>query len=247
MTVKRISIVLPLLGAMACIATGDPGRNASVQVSFATQATTASLSRQPAFGAAQVHDTIIGSDTLVYTSVEIVLREIELKRVETPDCAPDGGDDDPCEEFEAGPVLVSLPLTPGAEQTFALDTVPAASYNEIKLEVHKPDDGDPEDQAFLAAHPDFAGISIRVRGTFNGQAFEYTTSLDVEQQLALTPPLVVTDGASTNITIFVDVSGWFVKDGALMDPASPDRSAVDENIKRSFEAFEDRDHTGSHD
>jgi hypothetical protein len=245
--VKRLPIVLPLLGALACVATTDQGRNASVQVSFATQAQTAtSSSRQPSFDMAQVSDTAIGGDTLRYSSVEIVLREIELKRVESPTCSP-GGEDDPCEEFRTGPVLVSLPLAPGAEQTFALDTVPAATYNEVRFEVHKAEGTAAADQAFLAAHPDFAGISIRIRGTFNGQAFEYTTALDVEQQLMLTPLLVVTDGSSTNITIFVDVGGWFMNNGALMDPASADRSVVEENIQRSFGAFEDRDHSGSRD
>lgn len=244
---KRIPVVLLLLGALGCLTTSDQGHNASVQVSFATQAqTAASLSRQPSLGVVQVNDTIIGTDTLVYASVEIVLREIELKRVETTACAP-AGEDDPCEKFEAGPVLVSLPLTPGAEQTFGLDTVPAATYSEIKFEVHKAEGSDSTDQAFLAAHPDFAGVSIRVRGTFNSQPFEYTTTLDVEQTLALVPQLVVTQGVSTNITIFVDVSRWFVKNGVLMDPANPDRSVVDENIKQSFGAFEDRDHSGSHD
>jgi hypothetical protein len=245
MAVKRLLAVLLLIGASGCLGSSDPGRNASVQVSFATQAQTgASLSRQPSFGVAQVNDTIIGSDTLIYTSVEVVLREIELKRADVTACS---GEDGSCEEFEAGPVLVSLPLTPGAPQTFALDSVPPATYGEVDFEVHKAEGTDPADQAFLAAHPDFAGISIRVRGTFNSQVFEYTTTLDVEQELTLAPHLVVAEGASTNITVFVDVSGWFVKTGALMDPANPDRNVVDENIKRSFGAFEDRDHSGSHD
>jgi hypothetical protein len=244
--VKRFPMAPLLIAAMSCATTSGQGNNASVQVSFATQAQTgASSSRQPSFDVTQVKDTVIGSDTLVYTSVEIVLREIELKRANAAGCT--GGEDGSCEEFEAGPVLVSLPLTPGAAQTFALDTVPPATYGEIDFEVHKADGTDPEDQAFITANPNFAGISIRIRGTFNSQPFEYTTTLDVEQELTLTPQLVVSEGASTNVTIFVDVSGWFVNSAALMDPANPDRSVVDENIKRSFGAFEDRDHSGSHD
>jgi hypothetical protein len=246
--VKRLPVVLPVLAALACTTTTDQGRNASVQVSFATQAQTAAASspRQPSLNVVLVSDTAIGGDTLKYSSVEIVLREVELKPVASPTCSP-GGEDDPCEEFHAGPALVSLPLAPGAEQTFALDSVPAATYGEVSFEVHRAEGGNAGDQAFLAAHPDFAGISIRIRGTFNGQAFEFTTGLDIEQELSLTPALVVATGTSTNITIFVDVGGWFVSNGTLLDPASADPSVVEENIKRSFGAFEDRDRSGSHD
>ncbi|MDH3495593.1 MAG: hypothetical protein OER21_02415 [Gemmatimonadota bacterium] len=246
---KRNHVIPVVLAAAlaACTEANTPGRNAAVQVSFATQAVTPPLA---ASLAGAVSDTIVtGTDTLILSSVEVVLREIELKRVETPDCVPDN---DLCEKFEAGPVLVSLPLTPGAEQRFGLDSVPAASYREIELDVHKPDDGDPQDQAFIAANPDFAAISIRVRGTFNGQAFEFTSDLDVEQKLPLTPVLVVAQSTSINITVFVDVGTWFLVNAVVVDPASankggPNEGVVKENIKNSFRAFEDDDRSGSGD
>lgn len=243
---KRVtSLALLLAVGVACSESNAPGMNAAVQVSFATRGTgvpAASVS-------GLLSDTLVtGTDTLILTSVEVVMREIEMKRVETPDCT--GGD--VCEKFDAGPVLVSLPLTPGAQQRFALDSVPTGSYNEIEFDVHKPDDGDPQDQAFIAANPDFADISIRVRGTFNGQTFEYTTDLNVEQELPLVPALSVTQGTSVNVTVFVDVGTWFVVSGSLVDPASankggPNESQVGENIKNSFEAFEDPDRNGADD
>lgn len=244
---KRLYVLGTIVAALACTGVDDPGRNAAVQVSFATRAVPAT----PLFRAslADVLDdtVVVGTDTLVLTSVELVLREIEIKRVETPDCVPTA-EDDPCEQFEIGPVLVSLPLTPGAQPAFSLDSAPAGSYNEIEFDIHKPDDGDPVDQAFIAQHPDFADISIRVRGTFNGVAFEFTTPLNVEQELPLVPPLVIAENASTNVTIFVDVSTWFVVGGVLVDPVDPSMSdEIEENIKNSIEAFEDPDGSGSGD
>ncbi len=250
-TTVKTNRVIPVLLAtalLACTEANTPGRNSAVQVSFATQAAPPPLAASVAGG---LSDTIVtGTDTLVLSSVEVVLREIELKRVETPDCV--SGDDTLCEKFEAGPVLANLPLTPGAEQRFALDSVPAASYREIELDVHKPDDGDPQDQAFIAANPDFATISIRVRGTFNGTAFEFTSDLSVEQELPLTPVLVVAQAASINITVFVDVRTWFLVGGAVADPTTankggPNEGVVKQNIETSFRAFEDDDRSGSDD
>jgi hypothetical protein len=233
-----------LAAALGCVGTNDPGRNASVQISFATRAAPATPLAHVALGANQNDTVVVGTDTIVLTEVKLVLREIEMKRVNTPACT--GGDE--CEKFETGPVLVSLPLTPGAQQQFALTDVPAASYNEIEFDIHKPDDGDPDDQAFIAANPDFENISIRVRGTYNGTSFEFTTDLNVEQELPLSPALVVADGTSTNVTIFVNLPTWFVVGGVLVDPADPGNSdQIEENIKNSIEAFEDPDGSGSDD
>ena len=235
--------------AAAVVATGcsdnnGPGGNANVQVSFATQRPT---TIQPAVMAP---DTIIqGNDTLVITKAEIVLREVELRRASAESCI-DG--DDACEEFEAGPVLVDLPTDPGVRQRFTLD-VPADTYIEIEFDLHKPDDDDPADQAFIAANPAFADISVRVQGTFNGQAFVFTSDVNEEQELALSPPLVVAEDVSTNLTVFVDLRAWFrTAAGTLIDPATankggPNEGTVTENIRSSFEAFEDADADGDDD
>jgi len=237
--------------ALACGETTTPTEFKTIQVSFATQAAgTAMLSR--AFGSeAALDDTlVVGADTLVFGSVEIVLREIELKRLEVLDCditpEPEG-----CEKFEAGPVLVSLPLGAGPEAEFVLDDIPPGTYNEIEFDVHKVND-DVEDLAFRQAHPTFLDKSIRVTGTFNGQAFVFESDLDVEQELNLSPALVVEDASPpTNITILVDVNGWFRDDlGALIDPATANKGfdnegIVKENIKNTMEAFEDADEDGS--
>ncbi len=237
--------LLPVV-ALACGEPTTPTVFKTVQVSFATQAAgTTTLSR-----VAALDDTlVVGEDTLVLSSVEVVFREIELKRLEVADCdvepEPEG-----CEEFEAGPVLVSLPLSAGAEAAFALD-IPPGTYTEIELDVHKVND-DAEDAAFRQAHPAFIDKSIRVTGTFNGQAFVFESDLDVEQELDLSPALVVEDASTaTNITVFVNVDGWFRDNlGGLIDPATANKGfdnegIVKENIKNTMEAFEDEDEDGS--
>lgn len=228
--------------------------NSNVQVSFATRDPAAApapgwagAARMPG---APTDDTLSdGTNTLIITKAEIVLEKIKFEPVEVADCdvAPEPAG---CEDVEVGPVLVDLPLSPGAKRQFEVD-LPAASYKEIQFVIHKVT-SDASDAAFRAAHPDFpVGQSIRVHGTFNGTPFTYLTELNVEQELDLTPPLVVTDTTTgTNVTIRVGLAGWFrASNGALINPATgnkgqPNESLVNENIKRSIEAFEDRDGDG---
>jgi len=220
----------------------------SVQVSFATRSAAVPLTNQTGM----VSDTqMVGGNTLIITQVEIVLRQIELRRAEATTCIEGGEDDDSCEEFEIGPVLVDLPLVPGAAPAFQAD-VPEGTYTRVDFEIHKPDDGDPADQAFIQQNPDFEKISIRVTGTFNDTAFVHTTDLNVEQELTLQPSLTVAEGVSTNLTIFVDLSTWYLIGGVLVDPATANEgganeSAVNNAIKDSFRAFEDPDRSGSDD
>jgi hypothetical protein len=194
----------------------------------------------------------VGNDTIILRSVEVVLREIELERVEVPDCDSISGNDD-CEKFETGPVLVNLPLGATATVTeVAIDAAPGM-YNELEFDIHKPDEVD--DAAFIAAHAAFADVSIRVTGTFSQSGtrsdFTYTTDLNEEQEIVLDPPLTVTEGATTNVTLRLDVATWFLSGGgtALVDPATANKGGANENLVRdniraSIDAFRDDDRDG---
>lgn len=235
-----------LLLAVACDSngTGPSDVSTNVQVSFATQAVTPLASVRSV-----VYREGAAAATLVVTSAEIVLRKVQLKRTDTTDCdvtpEPEG-----CEEFEAGPFLVSLPVDGSVTPTFELD-VPIGTYGELEFDIHKVSSSDPEDATFRAGHPDFVDLSIRVQGTYNGQPFEFTTDLDVEQELNLAPPLVIEEGSlPANITILVGLDDWF-RDGSgnLIDPATGNKGGVNEsrvleNIKKAIEAFEDDDRDG---
>lgn len=232
----------------ACGGSTDLSRRGGVQVFFATRSASLSAASAETVNAAALDDTLSDAqgNELIIASVQIVLREIELERVEGA-C----NDDAPgCEDVEFGPILVDLPLDPGAVQRLAVE-VPPGTYEEIEFEIHKPDDDDPADLAFLNEYPDFTDVSIRVRGTWNGTPFTYETDLNAEQELDFVPPLAVGEATVVNVTIFVNIDTWFRDaNGDLVDPATankgePNENLVRDNIIRSIEAFEDDDGDGS--
>lgn len=198
---------------------------------------------------------VLGNDTIILRSVELVLREIELKRVESAACDSIAGNDD-CEEFETGTTLLSVPLGATAVDAVVSVNAPAGMYDEIEFKIHKPESSD--DAAFIAANPAFDGVSIRVTGTYSQAGtrsdFTYTSDLDASQEVALSTPLTVSDGQPASVTLRVDVSMWFLNAGrtALVDPASankgqPNESLVKDNIEQSFDAFRDDNHDGHDD
>ena len=167
----------------------------------------------------------------------------------------DNGEDDACESFNAGPFLLDLPLGPEVVKGFSV-VVDTGTFDQVRIKLHKPEDdsGDPRDVDFLAAHPLFDKISIRVVGTFNGEPFEFTSDLNALQRMDLVPPLVVADSMqNVDVTIKVDVSGWFSDHaGGLVNPTSgnkgePNENLVKDNIRDSFHAFRDDDRDGEDD
>ena len=142
-----------------------------VNVSFATQASAS---------AAAALDVTVGDGTnsLVITKAQIVVRKLELKSSDVTSCADEEDDNpssDDCEEVKAGPMLVDLPLTAGATSELTA-SIPAGTYRELEFQVHKPT-STPADQAFVAANPNFANASIRVEGTYNGTPFVFTSAM----------------------------------------------------------------------
>lgn len=257
----RSVAALALMGAAAC-ADSNPQGALSLSLSAAkapgaipAPSVSGSVSAPSVVMAGDSTVIALGSDTLILRSLEVVLREIELKRVETAACdsIEQNGD---CEEFETGPVLASFPL--GAANTATAVTVnaPAGQYDKLEFEIHKTDSTSSADAAFIAANPNFNGISIRVTGTFSQGGsrsdFIYTSDLDESQEIFFSPPLDVVDGTGANLTVRLDLSTWFVNGGALVDPATankggPNEGIVKESIKQSIDAFEDDNHDGHDD
>jgi hypothetical protein len=204
----------------------------------------------------------VGSDVLVLDQVDLVIRQIELNRVGASTGCESSGDGSPtasqesenerhsgndgveheCEEVELGPMLVTLPLDGSTSQQIEVPLAPG-TYDRVQFQVHKPDDDNAEDVAFLAAHSDFRRVSIRARGTFNGTAFEFVSDLSAHQRLTLSPPLVLAKDSTAAVSLTVDVHSWFL-DAAhnrLISPATalkgqPNEGLVDRNIKESLRA-----------
>ena len=84
--------------------------------------------------------------------------------------------------------------------------------------------------------------------------FTFTSDVDQSEEANLVPPVTVTEGQTLNVTLRVDIAGWFLNGAqtALVDPASanngqPNQSIVANNIQNSFKAFEDDNHDGQAD
>jgi hypothetical protein len=240
-------------------------------------------SQQPAAGARAASVLLAGDttvlaanpDTVIVRSVDLVLRRIKLEPVEVPACESDdveeqdgqnndadvndsNSDEDTegCEEIKAGPVLVSLPLGTAAVEALVDVSAPAGQYDRLHFKIHAPKL--PRDSAFLRVNPTFAGVSIRVTGTFSHAGtrttFTYESALEVEQEVTLDPPITVGAGAVASLTLRFDLSGWFAGPGGagLVDPASANANGLNDalvrnNIRRSIHAFEDEDEDGHDD
>jgi hypothetical protein len=241
---------------VACSDSTSPSAGRTLTLSFSANATAPAASLRRVRLAPQVVASAAG-DTLVITKAQLVLREVELTSSLAASC--DGPGDDDCREAEVGPLLVDLPVDGLVTSPISV-ALPAGSYSKLEFELHKPESSndsaddsaddssdDSRDSTFLAAHPEFAGVSVRVEGTINGQPFVYTSSVNAEMELEFDTPVVI-DATTTNVTVNADVSRWFRSStGDVLAPNSSNAGLIDENIKASFEAFEDDDRDGSDD
>jgi hypothetical protein len=158
---------------------------------------------------------------LTLTRAQIVLAQIELSTGGR--CAIAGAEED-CDEVNAGPALVALPVD--GTTTVPVDgAVPAGTYSRLRAKVDAvtPDEDEPGASAFLAAHPDFKGISVKVTGVYTDaqkrpHSFTLSSEVDAEIVAAFRPPVTV--GPHTaNLTIHVDAPSWFLDPtGVLIDP-----------------------------
>jgi hypothetical protein len=276
--------LIPLLavGLLAGCATDNAGPNGArghVSLLVSAQRPTTTFTVAAVLQAGDSTVIALGQDTVTIRTVEFVLRKIELKQVEAAQCdgenegdaaaASDDStdeegqegeegedDDDGCEEIQAGPVLVALPL--GAAPTDAVVDIsaPAGQYDRLTFKIHAPKL--PRDSAFLTANPGFEGVSVRVTGSFSQAGtrtdFTFVSDLEASQEVTIDPPITVPDGGTASVTLRFDVSGWFLNPAgdALLDPGTanaggPNAGVVQENIRRSINAFEDDDHDGHDD
>ena len=228
----------------------------AVSLSFSTTGSatsSASMNSSPA----GVLALAAAGDSLVITKAQIVLARLELQKAgATCTSTESAGDDDKidndsCAELELAPSLVSLAVNGGVTQALN-SSIPSGTYSAFEAKIRVVEAKKSASTAFLAAHPEMVGATVRVEGTFNGKAFTYTGAPRAELEGLFNPPLVA-DSTGANITINVDLSNWFrTSSGTLVDPATANAGGsnallVSGNIARSFKAFRDDDHDGHDD
>lgn len=235
------------------------GSAGSVSLSFvATGAQSSAASSS--LGAGALPNALAGSssaDAIVITRAQLVLAKLELQRAGAT-CTSDveAGDDnasstESCEELELAPTAIDLPVNGTVVDAFRV-AVPAGSYSALEAKIRPAEVGRRGTAAFLAAHPELSGASVRVEGTFNGTAFTYTGDVRAELETRFDPPLVA-DGSGINVTVAFDLTNWFrTAAGTLIDPATANAGGtnaalVSANIAQSVSAFRDDDHDGRDD
>ncbi len=213
------------VGLVACNANAPNARPLSLSVTTRSSRPAASPSADLVVGS--------GAAAITITAAQMTLGEIELSPSGT--CGAETNDDNAtgnvndnheenCDELEVGPVTVDLPVD-GTTKAMLHVTVPAGTYEGLQAELLK----------VQVSFTDAAGA-------------KHTFTSDVEAKLEMTFPTPITVDASGafNVTIAVDVSSWF-KDasGAVLDPTNPaNADAINGNIRKSFQAFDDENQDG---
>lgn len=230
--------------ALGCLALGLGGCSDSDMGDVSLQlASHSAASTEP--GTANQLVITAGDDEIVLDRVELVLRKVRLDGPSTASCPEDEEGDSRCAELELGPLLFALPLEEGAESVLAA-AVPIGTYTGLKFQLHRPTNAN-EDADFVADHPEFDGISIRVLGSYNGTPFTFTSDLTQVQDLDFTGPVEVDAEGELALTLLVRVADWFASEGGgLVNPAEandggPLESLVERQIRESFRAFRDSD------
>jgi hypothetical protein len=260
MTALRID-TRPLVGIVAlsilagCSSDLTGGNRHPVQLSFTTNTTVAAAANRVAA------DLVVGpGDELVLQKVQLVFARLELDRAGTADCVGNVESDDDhenmgedCEDVSRNPFLVDVPVDDALHPVINIPLADGTfSQLEAKLAPARTAATD-----FNAANPNLVGKSVRVEGTFKGTPFVFTSPVRAKLEMEFDPPLVI-DATTKNATVAIDVRKWFLtSSGDVIDPtqATPGSTGlqqIEQNIRRSFHAFEDdnergEDHHEGHD
>lgn len=169
------------------------------------------------------------------TSAKVLLKRITFGDARSNDSA----------DVKAGPFAVTLNLQGGRTPVAAAQVRPGV-YDRLRFRLHKPEDTEPiPDPEFREGESGQLRYSVIVRGTVDGVPFVFRSRESATQDLHLAVPIRVDESGSVKVTLRVDPNTWFVSDGRTLDPTDAShRDRIDDNIKRSFEAFKDNDADG---
>jgi hypothetical protein len=244
---------LVMLAGCSSDTTGSAGHQ--MRLSFTTKSSAALHS-----SAGISQDVVVGpAGELVLKRIQLVIDHVELSPSDATVCNDDkqGGDgedgggndlrgdqstdtENQCDDISANPILVNVPVD-DALHTVVSVPVPAGTFTRLEAKLRPPSAAT---ITTLGAPADMVGRTIRVEGTFKGTPFVFTSELSSNLEFEFNPPLVV-DGTGKNATVNIDVTRWFIASGGTVidpttaNPGGPNESLVANNIRNSFNAFED--------
>jgi hypothetical protein len=235
---------MKLITFASVLALAACGGSGTANVALSARAGTAASTAATATGQ-QAQPLDLGNGIIV-THLRVVLSEVKLEGTASTDAGT--GEEI---EFKTAPVLLDLAgasLDNGTTQQITLSNVKSGTYREIKFKIHKPSQSDSGVTAD-AALATMAGLhaSIIVEGTIDGSANQvlFTSAVEAQQQVEGTFNFAEGDHA---LTLNLDATTWFGTAASRLDPrVAGNRSAIENNIKASFKAFQDDDHNGHED
>jgi hypothetical protein len=256
MTVRFFHNIKPLAGVLlASVLAACSGDVAGANLHPVKLSVTSSVLSTPAASAMQSSLAVGSGGNFTITKVQLVMDKIELNDGETTNCVSEieaAGDDhaqvgSECEDVSRDPVLVDIPVD-GTLQTALNIPLAAGTYSKLEAKLEPARE---TATAFNAANANLVGKSVRVEGTYGSAAtpFVFTSSVSAGLEMSFNPPLVI-DATTTNATISIDVAKWFLdSSNNAIDPnsATPGTAAlqtIEDNIRRSFHAFEDDHESG---
>lgn len=260
-TIARVTLVtsacFAVVSLAACSDSSGPAnaRSNNLSIAVATLSGTTVGRVAASTGIAPSLDRHVSSadsaHVLVITRAALTLSRLELSTIDSAGCTADDHpepNDDRCHELKTGPLLVELPVDNSVISVLTLQ-LPAGTYRALEAKIRTVQSSDSGGAAFLAANPQFANASVRVEGTFDGTPFVYSGSPNASLEMGFDPPIIVGSTATT-LTVHVSIDRWFAdRNGNLVNPstansAGANESLVNDNVRRSFHAFEDNEHHG---
>lgn len=134
--------------------------------------------------------------------------------------------------------ILTLPLD-GSPLVVSESEIPVGVYKRFQFKIGNP--MNPRSpRAPQISDPDFIGnnknYSVVVKGTYEGQPFEFKSDKVFVFNYKMDPPMMVTDSESIALNIAIDVEKWFVsRQGVALDPTNQrDHKWIEQNIRSSF-------------
>lgn len=234
-------LMFSMMALTSCDFTSDDGAQTNLTLQFqTTSSTTASKVSNSESG--QLNDTlrVAGSNgTLVIDDIRFIVEDFELERSDGECDNLEGTEEEGCEEFEADPFFVDLPLE---GELLNLDTSPieAGLYEELEFEIEDIDLDEEEEEdkeskqelrdQVRSEFPDWPeSVSMVITGTFidnegTENPFKTFAEAEVEIEMEFSPPLEVgEDTINRLLRINIDPALWFTNsDGTVIDLSQHD-------------------------